>query len=262
MTKATEDKKPGTEVAAPQNTAVADWKKELGGLAEETREAEKPSAGWISFRSARMSYGGNQIKDDKLKVVPIHWIFENQLYLRPYDPEDTSPPECYAVDTHEENLAPHPKAPKPQHATCNGCPMNQWKSDPKGGNGKACKNVRRIAVVAATDLGSVETVQRAEVAMMKIPVTSVKNWSAYATQVTNVLKISPLETIAELSVKPDNKTILQVNWELVDKITDQGILQALLAKRKEVSEAMFAGYDVPTDAPKALEAPATGPKKF
>jgi hypothetical protein len=63
-----------------------------------------------------------------------------------------------------------------------------------------------------------------------------------------VLKLPPLAVITEMSVQPDPKTQLQVNFELVDKVP-QDLLPALLAKRKDALPLLNAGYDAPAEAP-------------
>jgi hypothetical protein len=177
---------------------------------------------------------------DKVKMIAINSVFENQWYKEKYNPDNPASPSCYAIAELDDDLKPHPDAEAPQAATCAECPKNAWGSDPGGGRGKACKNVRRIAMIAASDL---EHVAKAEVAVAKLPVTSVGNWSTYANQIASVLKLPPLAVITEMSVVPNNKTIFQVEFSLVDKITDGPIIQALLAKRKDTMSMMYAGYE-------------------
>jgi hypothetical protein len=107
-------------------------------------------------------------------------------------------------------------------------------------------------MISQTDL---EDVAKAEPAMAKLPVTSVKNWATYASQIANVLKLPPLGVITEMSVEPDAKTQFQVNFQLVDKVPE-AIIPALLAKRKDTTQMIFAPYEKPT------EVAASAPRKF
>jgi hypothetical protein len=191
-----------------------------------------------------MSIGGNPIKGNKLPVVVIHSIFENQLYAGPYNPNDQQPPICYAFGETDDDLKPHPDSAKPQADACFSCPNNQWGSDPGGGRGKACKNVRRLGLVSVDDLHQLD---KAPVAIAKMPVTSVKNWSTFASQIANVLKLPPIAVKCEISVEPDAKTQFQVNFALLDKIEDSAILTALLNKRRETTPLMYQPYDKPVD---------------
>jgi hypothetical protein len=248
----TEAKKP----EAPK-TEIVDWQKQLASMAIATAEAEKPSGNWVSFKSGVLSVGGNPIKGNKMAVVIIHSAFENQIYRDKYNANNPGQtPYCYAIAELDEDLKPHPDAADPQAATCAECPNNVWGSDPEGGRGKACKNVRRIAMISVADM---EDIPKAPVALAKLPVTSVKNWSTYANQIANVLKIPPLAVITEMSVEPDAKTQFQVNFSLVDKITDGAQIQALLTKRKDTTPLIFAGYEKPMEQ-KPGAAPAEAKK--
>jgi hypothetical protein len=235
--------------AAGNGTQVVDWQEQLAKMAFATAEAEKPSGNWVSFKGGQLTINGTPQPKNKVDCIVIHSIFENQLYEDRYDPNNPQPPICYAFSETDDDLKPHADSAKPQAESCAVCPNNVWGSDPGGGKGKACKNVRRLAIVSADDLDP-EKLPRAEVALAKLPVTSVKNWSTYASQLANVLKIPPLAVISEMSVEPDAKTQFQVNFQLVDKITDGALIQGLLNKRKDTTPLIFAPYDKPSAAPK------------
>lgn len=249
---ATKDK--GTEVAISPTTAVANWEEELKKLAVKTAEVEKPSGTWVSFKGGVMKINDIAVKDNKLECVVIDAVFENQLYKNRYDPNKPETPICYALGESEEGMKPHEKSPEPQAESCDICPNNAWGSDPQGGKGKACKNVRRLALISAADLGNLA---KAEVAMAKLPVTSVKNWSTYASQIANILHLPPLAVVTEISEVPDAKTQFQVNFELVRKIEVSEQIQALLNKRKDIHNLIYAPYEQITQD----TAPAQ-PRKF
>ena len=229
-------------------TNVIDYMAELQALTIATQAAEKPKSNWISFKGGQLTINEMRMKDDKAPVIVVQSIFENQWYKERYDPNNPSTPHCYALGETDEDLRPHPEAAEPQSDTCATCPKNEWKSDPGGGKGKACKNVRRLALMSADDAKAPETIAKAEVVMAKLPVTSVRNWSSYASQIANVLKVPPLAVITEISCVPDPKTQLQVNFALLDKITDGPTIQALLQRRKDIHPMIFAPYDKPSEA--------------
>ena len=234
------------EVVPAASTAVATWEQELQSMAVATAAVEKPQGNWVSFKGGQMTINGMQMKDNKAKIVVLNSVFENQLYEGPYNPNNQQPPICYAFSEHDDDLKPHPDSAKPQNVDCETCPMNEWGSDPGGGKGKACKNVRRLAMISADDLDKVE---KAEVALAKLPVTSVKNWSTFASQVANVLKVPPLAVIVEMSEVLDAKTQFQIHFDLIDKITDGGVIQKLLNRRRDIHPLIFAPYDKPTEKP-------------
>lgn len=233
------------KVEAP-GTAVASWQEELNQMAVATAAVEKPQGNWVSFKGGQLVIGGSPMKDNKVPVVVIHSVFENQLYANKYNPNDQQPPICYAFGEDDTDLKPHPESAKPQAESCAVCPNNEWGSDPGGGKGKACKNVRRLAMISADDL-ALDKVDKAEVAIAKLPVTSVKNWSTFASQVANVLKLPPIAVIVEMSVVPDAKTQFQVHFDLLNKVTDGAVIQKLLNRRRDTNAMVYAPYDKPVE---------------
>lgn len=237
--------KPAAAVPAVKaDTAVVNYQEELKKLAIQTAEAERPSGNWVSFKGGILTIGGAQMKNNRVEMIVLHSIFENQMYGEKYNPNNPQPPICYAFGDTDDDLKPHPDSAKPQASNCADCPNNAWGSDPEGGRGKACKNVRRLAIMSATDLDKID---KAEVAIAKLPVTSVKNWATYANQVANALHLPPLALITEMSVEPDPKTQLQVQFRLVDKVAET-YLPALLKKRGDVHDLVYAKYDKPQEA--------------
>jgi hypothetical protein len=255
-------------VVKPESTAVVDWQAQLTSLATATADAEKPSGNWMSFQGGRLKINDVLMRDDKVKGVVLYSIFENQLYAKKnekgelvgdkYDADNPKSPVCFAFAETDDDLKPHPDSLWPQAPTCGECKHNAWGSDFEGGRGKSCKNVRRLAWLSEVDLAP-DKIDKAQIVMSKLPVTSVKNWSTYANQLANVLKLPPLAVITELSVVPNTKTILQVEFQLVDKITDGAVIQKLLARRKDIHPLIFAPYDKPIE-PK--ERPPAEARKF
>jgi hypothetical protein len=231
------------EVAVPKQTAVVNYEEELKKMAVATAEAEKPAGNWVSFKGGILSINGMQMKDNRVEMVVLHSIFENQMYGERYNPNNPQPPVCYAFGETDDELKPHPDSSKPQADSCKTCPNNQWGSDPEGGKGKACKNVRRLAIISATDLNKID---KAEVAIAKPSVTSVKNWATYANQVANALHLPPLGVVTEMSVEADPKTQFQIHFRLVDKVPAEHI-PALLKKKGEIHDLIYAPYDAPVE---------------
>jgi len=79
------------------------------------------------------------------------------------------------------------------------------------GEGKACRNVRRLAVIAEGDL---EDIENAEIAYLKLPVTSTKNFSAYLAKTLKPVG-RPFGRVSTIML--DGKV---VNFKFVDKIDD------------------------------------------
>jgi hypothetical protein len=236
-----------TEVVVPKTGAVTPWESKLAAMAAVTSEQEKAKGDWVSFRGGIFTINGKPMAGNKAEVVVIGSIHENQFYKDRFDPNNPQPPVCYAFADTAGELAPHPEAPSPQASSCAECPNNAWGSDPAGGKGKACKNVRRLALIAADDLDKVDS---APVYLAKIPITSVKNWATYASEVSNVLKRPPLGVKTTISVVPNAKTQFQVEFSFNGKIEDDGgTIQSLINRNEAIRPLLYSPYDKPTAAP-------------
>jgi len=227
-------------VVAPKSTAVAmpgSWRDRVAAVAVKVAEAEKPSGGFISFKSGRLSIGEDVIAGDKIDVVIIHSLFHNKYFDTPYNGAKPTPPVCYAFGPDEESLEFSEHAEKPQGGEggfCSTCPMNEWGSNPNGGRGKACTNSRRVWLLPADVSQSVDKATRTEFLQCDLPATSVKNFSRVVREFAEA-QAAPFQFVVQLSVKPDDKTLFQVNWRPMEQIKDEAVLEAL-ARRNFAKE--------------------------
>jgi hypothetical protein len=243
---AAKPKKPGTAVVA--------WDEALAARAAIAKksEASVSTGSFISVKGAQMTYQGNPVDGNKMDVVIIDSIMENKYYEGKYDPNNAQGPACYAFGRDEDDMKPHDKVADPISDSCVGCPNNEWDSG-DGGKGKACKNIRRLAVIPADVLdGGPEAIATAEVAYLEVPVTSVKAWAGFVNQLA-ASKKPPLAFITEISVAPDAKTQLKVSFKAQSAIEDGELLGALLDKADIVEK----GIDFPYQAFEAKVAKPT-----
>jgi len=218
--------------AAAPTTAVNKWDEELAKLAVDAQAEETLAGNFISTRGGRLQYGGAEIPGNKLNAVIINYVKENHYYEDRFDADNPASPVCFAFATEDGEMAPHPDSTKPQCATCSACPKNQFGSADQG-KGKACKNIRRLGLITEDALE--EDVSTAEVAVLKIPVTSVKNWSTYVGQVATTMKRPPFAVVTEISIVPDSKTQFKICFKPVAQITDGDALGALMGRREAVA---------------------------
>jgi hypothetical protein len=128
-----------------------------------------------------------------INLVIVDFIAGNSFYDSVYDPNNVTPPACFALGLNPSELVPSKNSPLQQAATCAVCPMNQFGSD---GNGKACKNTRILAVLppgatADTPLW-----------LMKTSPTAVKAFDAYVKSVATTFEVAPVGVVTELSFDP------------------------------------------------------------
>jgi hypothetical protein len=124
--------------------------------------------------------------------------------------------------------------------------MNQWGSAEKG-RGKACKNVRHLALIPAVNEAS--EVEGAELAVLKLPVMSVANWSNYVDKCAALYRRPPLGMITVVSTVPDAKSQFRVVFNAADKVND-GVLGAVFAREESARRVLEREYE-PNTAPAA-----------
>lgn len=249
-----------TAVAKPtgKGTAVVSWKDKLKGYAQEaaaTADASGTGGGGfkIGFKKGKVSYDGQPVAGNVLDVIVIHSVMENAFYDTEFDPDNPRSPVCFAFGTSEDDMVPHADSKEPQHDSCKGCPMNEFGSADKG-KGKACKNVRRLALLPAKPLEA-GVLEGSDVAYCKLPVTSGKGFNNYVKRLSNQFELPPFAFVTQLSAVDDDKTQFKVTFQDIARIDGDDEIMEVLVKRheQEVDNILF-----PYQAPPDLEAKPKG----
>ena len=84
---------------------------------ENSREPNSTST-VISTRGKKFRIGDEQLPDELLVVV-AGAAFENAWFDRAYDPNNTTPPACFALSLDEDEMSYHEDSPVPQKASVN-----------------------------------------------------------------------------------------------------------------------------------------------
>jgi hypothetical protein len=264
------DKAPADNVVEAEKPKynVQTWKEKMNAVVQQAAASEAPKGGFLSFKGGNMTYDDNLIPGNTLDVVVIDFLLENAIFREKYNPAKTASPMCYALGRLEETLVPVEDCEDPQAPACGisgqegCCPHNEWGSDPEGGRGKACKNSRRIAIMAADVLPKgPEEIKKANVIMCKLPVTSIKNFSQFVNQCTKVLETAPFGVKVRMSVKPHPTSLFQVHWTILDKIVGDDVMEALYNKHVSIQKQMFQPYPANDEAEPAPAAKG-GKSKF
>lgn len=253
-----------TAVAKTENTSLAlpnDLLEQLAQDAKASAALERPSIGNISLRAGMLSYEGEPVKGNKLKVVILAVGHLHTFYSTPWDPDNPANPDCFALSEDGNDMAPHEAVLQPFSDKCATCPKFQWGTatrDGKPSKGKACSETRRLVLLPESALESVEDIAAAELAMVKLPVTSVKVWANYINSLAATISMPHYAVVTELSTQPDIKSQFKVVLTPVDKINDPDILRAIMAKRTEARLAAMVPFSANTEVAPA----STTPEKF
>lgn len=248
------DNETGTEVATQETStaveAAGDWAARLGQYAKAAVETEAAPAGsFVKVKAGMLQWQDQAVQGNKLDVAIIDSIFENALYEGDYDPDNPQSPVCFAFAHDEEALKPHEKSAKPQNATCAGCPHNEFGSAEKG-KGKACKNIRRLAMLPASPMDA-QTLETTEVAFIKLPVMSTKNWINYVNTLATIDGRPPFAVVTTLGTVPDAKAQFKVTFTKKEPINQPDLLDVLIKRHEAQKVAAIPPYVANTDAEKA-----------
>jgi len=222
----------GNPGALVDPSQVPDWEMKLAALAKETLASERPPGQFFSTKGGQLSFNRIPLNNNEMNVVITAAMFENVYYTEKFSADKISAPTCYAfaIGT-DENMAPHRLAHAPQHGDCANCPQNKWGSDPGGGKGKACKNMRRLAVIPASNADDPETVKKATTGFIRVPVTSTKEWAAYVRTLAQAGR-TPLTVITNIKLVPDAKTMHKFLFTFVKDVSDRDCMKALVERHE------------------------------
>ena len=264
-------------------TAVANWQSEMAKSAAKAAEMEKSTSGgrFFSMKAGQLKFDDVAMPGNMMACVILHGVYENVYYAGKYDPDNKAPPACFAFwhPDDEEEMQPHPDVDTEdcftrQSDACEGCPQNEWGSA-EVGKGKACSNRRRLALIPAGIYKSLgknkgfdlemfnaeEDFKKSDLAFMKLPVMSVKGYSAFTREVTEQLGKPLWAVYTNISVEADERSQFRVNFELIDEIPDD--LMGIIFKRHTAAKDETAfPYRPPSDDEDAAPVKNTAAKKL
>ena len=197
-------------------------------------ESERPAMSFMSLKSGVMAIGGEAVPGNEMDCIIVAAVSENCFYDTRYDPDTKTNPACYAIgEGRAEDLVPYADSEKKQAEACASCPNFEWGSDPNGGRGKACKERRRLALIPADGT--------AEMCLLSIPSTSLKNWSNHVRAIVATTGMSPAGVITKIKVVPSAKNQFEVKLSVVRNVPEH-TLPAVMSKRGDALGTLLAPY--------------------
>lgn len=246
---------PGTDVALNSDRWAA--------AAKDFRQHEpEASPSYFSTRGGVFRVGDDELGTE-ICVVIIDAVRENTFYEGRYNPEEQNAPRCYAFGRTDADMIPHismSNAPDyfiPQAEGCNVCPHNKWGSAAQGA-GKACQNRRRLAMLPAGVFGedatgrtldlydTPEHYAAADQVTLKLPVTSVKNWSKYVNKLADTIGRPPYGVITRVFLVPDANDQFHVNFEMVEALPD-ALFDTIQQRHEQIAPTMAKPYSPPSE---------------
>lgn len=236
-----------------ETTAVATWDERLAREAQIAAEVEKGSGGkFFGLRGGILTYDGIPVPGNKMCVVILDSLLENVYYAEAYDPEAMTSPKCFAFGREESTMTPHAAVVArgdAQHAQCTGCARNVFGSADIG-KGKACRNTRRLAIIPAGtfDKETLTLFTRPDqftgsIGFLKLPVTSVKEYSVFVKQLTGMFKRPPYAFFTTIQVHPDAKNQFKTTFQPVQQVPD-ALIPTLMTRNEEAKASIDFPYPV------------------
>jgi len=102
--------------------------------------------------------------------------------------------------------------------------------------GKACRESRRLHVMAADQCTTPDDVARAPYMTMIPPPTSLANFQRVANEAGEVLGVPIFGVVVDIEVKPHDDYLFMVHYKIVEAIKDEGIMNALLSRHEQIRE--------------------------
>lgn len=238
---------------------LMNYDEELAKFATEysAQEAGAATGQFFGLKGGRLTFNDAPLPNNEMAVILLDGVLENVYYEGAYDPDNPQSPSCFAFGRNEADMVPHEKVPNPVCSKCHGCPMNEFGSA-EIGKGKACRNTRRLAMIAAgtmqngrfTPFDDLEHYKTAQIAYMKLPVMSVKGYATFVKQLEGALKVPPFAVFTKVRVVPDDKSQFRVTFETL-ATAPKDLIAILIERHKEAKSAIDFPY-VPAD-PEAEE---------
>ena len=203
---------------------------------------------YIGTRGASFKLGERKI-GNVMDLVILDFVLVNQYYGGEFNPQQSTPPVCFAISTSKAEDAREKMAPPAELATkvsgsCAVCPNNAWGSGKR--RGKACKNGARLIV-----LGSGEDYNKTQGARLSVPVTSVRKLGEYLKgQEERGRPCDGVVTEVTLTAGSDGGFNMDFAWKA--DINDMAILDALEARAKLGHDSLVIAPSTEafSDAPK------------
>lgn len=242
---------------------LTNWEEKMAAEAREASKVERPGMSTISLRAGVMTYMDEAIPNNTLDCIVLTSAIEQSWYSQDFDPDRIVPPDCFALGApgQEQALAPHEVVPveQRQSETCVTCEKFKWGSG--RGRGKACGTRRRLVLIPKTALDDTDTLPAAEMAVLKVPVTSVRNWSNYVNNVAAQHNRPVWGIITSITCKPDPKTQFKVMFSPSD-LVDVSVLPHLQGLIQQAQTVAYAPFDMSMGAEDDEEEGDTKKKKY
>ncbi len=212
-------------------------------LAEQSGQLGALPSNKITLKNKEFTLPDGQKHPGPIELIILDFVWFMVHYPGVYNASNPQQPNCFAVgrdNPDSGNLKPHESVKVPQHTNClgkeGGCPKNQWKSAASG-NGKACKNQRRLIVVPPNF--DEETTPMS----MYVSPGGLKNFDSFVSRLKAEESILPMQAIVAVSFDKDQSYPL-LKFKFVERHARVNDAWAL---REQIQPLLFRELEVKED---------------
>lgn len=260
---ATEDTGATTE---SQSRELANWDEQMAQDAVKHQKMEESTAtgAFFSTKAGVLSWNDSPLENNQMSCIILDAVLENVTYDDDYDEDTRSPPRCFAFARVEEDMKPHESVTtrgQECNTQCAGCERNKYGTADRG-RGKACSNRRRLAVIPIGKIDAQgryvpeklpKNVEDATMGFLKLPVMSVKNYSAYVKQLSASIGKPPYGVVTRIKVVPDAKSQFRITFEAMAQV-ERNFGPAILKQVRAAEQGIMQPYNLDSEEPEAKPA--------
>lgn len=258
-----------TKTPASTSTAVATVKKtntnvvsimdQLRAQAAAQAEKTEGSAKRIKYDGSTFTLPNGNMFQAPVRAVILDFNTHHSLYEKAYKKGEVSPVICAALGDNPKTMTPYDSIAEPQCGDCNSCWANEFKSANGGnGNGKACKQVRMIAMIVEDANGFIDP--KGPIFLMATNVTANKVFDAFVKSVAAVFQMPPIGVTVSLGIDSSNPTWNFVTYDNPQLMEEADIAQ-FMARQAEARGLLTEEVTVSAPTPEPVKAPtAVRPK--
>ncbi len=200
----------------PKSTAVAVKPKASAG---NIVSVQAQLAAMVAAQAGKTEGGAKKVKLDAstftlpngsmfqapVRAIVLDFNTQHSLYEKAYKKGEISPVICAALGDNPREMKPYDSIAAPQNGDCGSCWANEFKSANGGqGNGKACKQVRTMAMLFEGADGTIDP--KGPIHLMQTNVTANKVFDAFVKSVASVFQMPPIGVVVSLGIDNSNPT--------------------------------------------------------
>lgn len=253
--------KPGKSIAAKTTgTALATIDSELNNEVTSLKERLGQSEGRkisVEPRGAFLLPDGADLGDE-IEIVVIDFASRNNYYATPFDKNNPTPPDCYAMGRDIAKLVPEADSPDLQTPEgCRGCWANQFQSA-QNGKGKACSNRRLLAVlIVDPENDQAHNDPEAPIYILDVAPTSNKSFDGTAAAIARSLAGPPIKARIKVTAVPAG-TYATLSFHSPEPNPDYA---AHYQRRGECEDLLFRRPDFEAAAARTAKPAGRGPAR-